>query len=394
MRTMNMTKLNPLVAASRRINRRQWIARVVGGAVASRLSLRASVAANASSFEQVEQQLGQWERLHPKLLRIEVAGKSVQGRPVFAAIVTDSETADENKEHVLLAALHSGVEKGATTSALYLMNWLLSGDAQAREILRRQVIVVMPVVNPDGYVKPAFVNDHGFDAYLNWTADGPEQPAKMPEAMAVQAMLDRYQPEVFCDVHGNDCSFPGYLHFEGHVNNPWLRSYEPEIERLMDEAALKEGFPTHRGEPDEQRLPAGNVTGLSADKLSRKRPRAFAGTYCYNRYHSIVVATENAWERSFFLRHRRLLEIGNEVWPGEFYPGYPTRTILTWSHLVAVYGQTAAQRRRSRVELWNKQGQIIQGFSKPQRAGFILFVCATTRAAAEKWLGDGTLKSL
>ena len=58
-------------------------------------------------------------------------------------------------------------------------------------------------------------------------------------------------------------------------------------------------------------------------KLWLGRPNVYAAIYCYHHYHTLVSASEVGWERSGLLRHRRLLEIGNETWPGEYYRGYP-----------------------------------------------------------------------
>lgn len=358
------------------------------------LSLLADEAKTQPTFAEMAAQLETWQKQHPAKMRLETPGKSVEGRPVFAAVLTDESAPADEKEHVLLTTTHSGIEKGATVAALEIMKWLLSDDDLARAVLRHQVVILMPACNPDGFVKPAFTNVHGHDAYMDWNTNGPMSPQQMPEAAAMQAVMDRWQPEVFSDIHGNDFSFPGYIHFEGHVSNPSLRSYEPEVERLMDEAALAAGFPTHRGESDEQRLYIGPLPGLRAEKLARKKPRYFAGTYCYDHFHSLTLATENAWPQSALARQQRLLQIGNEVWPGEKHAGYPVRSIATHGHSIVAYGNTAAERRASRVELWNKQAQIVQGFTNPQFEGFICHAVATTPAAAAKWLGDGTLKGL
>jgi hypothetical protein len=354
----------------------------------------ANLFASPPEFEQIVANLSNLQKSHPSLLQLETPGKSVQGRPVIAAILTDKTAPNDQKEHVLITTTHSGIEKGATVAAMEIVKWLLSENESAKAVLRHQVVIVMPVCNPDGYVKPSFTNDHGHDAYMDWNADGPLHPAQMPEALAMQKIMDEWRPEIFSDIHGNDQSFPGYIHFEGHVNNPSLRSYEPEIERLMDESALEAGFPTHRGEADEQRLYIGTLPGITLDKQARKKPRIFAGTYCYLKYHTLTLATENAWPQSALVRHQRLLRIGNEVWPGERYAGYPTRTILTHSHHIVAHGKTAAERRQSRVELWNKQALITHGFSNPQIEGFTMHVVAATPASAAKWLADPTLKGI
>ena len=134
------------------------------------------------------------------------------------------------------------------------------------------------------------------------------------------------------------------------------------------------------------------VDGAKVPELWYGRPYFDAAIYCYHRYHTLLTRCETAWERSGFLRNRRLLQIGNEIWPGEYYPGYPTRVIM-WNefHLVTAYGQSAAARRRSRIELWNKQGQILLGLIVPQVGGKGLYVCATSPGAVERWLKDETI---
>jgi hypothetical protein len=92
------------------------------------------------------------------------------------------------------------------------------------------------------------------------------------------------------------------------------------------------------------------------------------------------------------LRHRRLLQVGNDVWPGEYYPGYPVRVMLSnHYHMVTAYGQTAAARRQSRVELWDRQAQIVHGMIDPMVEGKWLYLCCTSPRAAQRWLGDTAL---
>jgi hypothetical protein len=348
------------------------------------------------AFEELQAQLEAWQREHPQIMQLQTLGQSAQGRPLYAARLTDPEADDTDKEHVLLTATHSGVERSATTGVFYLMDWLLSEDPLARKILRKQVLVCMPVVNPDGYVQGSHGNTAGKDPYTAWTLDGPADPPNMPEAVALQQLFDQYQPEVHADYHGLDLSFPGYIMVENSgasYSNAALRPYHHRIMRLMDEAALAEGYPSDQLEQDAERLYWGPELAPISEKLWTGRPRPYAAIYCYNRYHTLVLASEVAWERSGFLRHRRLLQIGNEVWPGEHYPGYPTRVIMRNEfHLVAAYGETAAERRRSRVELWNKQTQIVHGMNNPQTEGLVFYLCATSPAAAQTWFADPSIK--
>ena len=344
-------------------------------------------------FEKLQAVLERWQREHPDVMKLRVPGKSVQGRPVYAVQLTDPEADDEQKEHALITALHCGVERNAGTTVFAIIEWLLSEDALAREVLRRQVVVCMPVPNPDCYIE----GTHG-NVYGPWTLDGPPKPDAMPEAMAVKAIMDEYQPEVHADIHGLSLGFEKYTMLENSgasYSNFALRSYHRDVIRRMDEAALAEGYPSDEQESDAERLFWGPQLDGMKEKLWVGRPQIYAAVYCYHHYHTMLSATEVCWERSGVLRHRPLLEVGNGMWPGEPSPGYPTRVILSNNyHMVTAYGQTAAARRRSRVELWGKLGQIAFGQSDPCVEGKLLVVCATSPAAVKKWLGDTTLDGL
>jgi len=348
------------------------------------------------SLESLQAQLQRWQEQHPRVLAVETLGQSLQGRPLLLARLTDPGGDVDQKECALITALHSGAERTGATGAFRLMEWLLSDDPEARETLRRQVILVMPVPNPDGYVSGSGANAAGKALYNEWTPAGPPDPEQNPEGVAVQQVMDRYQPELHADLHGLDLSFPGHIMTEssgGAWSNSALRPYHQGIMRLMDEAAREGGYPSEALESDAERLPWGPDLNAIAPKLWVGRPRYYAGTYAYDHFHSLTCATEVCWEESGLLRHQRLLRIGNEVWPGELHAGYPTRVVSKNEfHSVVAYGQSAAARRRSRVELWNKQSQLTHGMINPQREGLVLYVCAPSPAECGKWLADTSLK--
>ena len=157
---------------------------------------------------------------------------------------------------MLITTQHSGIERSGTTSVLLLLEWLLSGDPGAREILRRQNMIAMPVVNPDGYVAGSHANSMGQDPDTAWSLEGPKDPAKTPEAVAVQTMMDRHQPELHADIHGIDLAFPGHSMIEESgqaYSNVSLRSYQGIVDQ-MNAAAEAEGYPSDRLEQDAERI--------------------------------------------------------------------------------------------------------------------------------------------
>lgn len=344
-------------------------------------------------FEKVEAVLKRWAEAQAGRMKLDILGRSAQGRALYAVRLTDPAAAEEDKEHALITALHSGLERSGSNTVLSLVEWLLSGDPLAGEILRRQVVVALPIPDPDRYeagqVSPV---------YSAWTLDGPRDPEKSPEAVAVQRVMDELQPELHADIHGTNLSFARYIMFENSgasYSNVALRPYHREIVRLMDEAALAEGYPSDTAECDAERIYWGPEVDAMRSKTWLGRSRVYAAIYCYYHYHTLVSASEVAWERSGVLRHRRLLQTGNEVWPGECAPGYPARVVMSNTHAqIVAYGSTAAARRASRVELWNKLPQLTLGIVDPVVEGRATCVCATSPEAARRWLSGRSLKEV
>jgi len=344
-------------------------------------------------YEKLVAVLEKWGSEHEDIMTLEKLGDSKEGRPVYAILLTDPEAEDDNKEHAFVTAFHSGIERSATTTVMAIIEWFLSGDATAREILQRQVVVCLPVPDPDRYVKGEFSPIYGA-----WTLDGPSDPKNLPEAVFVQRLMDRFQPELHADIHGTNLEFERYIMFESSgtsYSNNALRPYHRDIIRQMDEAALEEGYPSDTGECDAERIFFGPGLANMQSRCWIGQPRFYGATYAYYHFHTLISASEVGWERSGVLRHRRLLQIGNERWPGEYYPGYPTRIILGNTHArITAYGRTAAERRRSRVELWNRQGEFTFGTLDPAVEGKAMCVLATTAAADKAYFPNPVLKTL
>ena len=50
------------------------------------------------------ERLKEWEKEHPRFLKLRDLGKSLQGRPLVAAVLTDPDAPAQDKEHVLITA--------------------------------------------------------------------------------------------------------------------------------------------------------------------------------------------------------------------------------------------------------------------------------------------------
>jgi murein tripeptide amidase MpaA len=158
------------------------------------------------SYAEIEAQLQQWQRQHPARLTLRDLGRTAAGRTLWGALVSDEDADPEQQEHVLLTANHSGArERTATTGVLYVLRWLLSDDPLAAAVRRRQLVACMPVGVPDSYEGDlGATNAAGLSPCNDWTLDGPCDPQRSPEGVAVQQLMDRLQNEVHSDFHGLD----------------------------------------------------------------------------------------------------------------------------------------------------------------------------------------------
>lgn len=92
-------------------------------------------------------------------------GTSIEGRPIWAARLSDNPTVDEPNEPVAwFDALHHAREPMGGESLLLLADWIASrypSDATARRIVETRQLVLVPCVNPDGYERNRATNPNG-----------------------------------------------------------------------------------------------------------------------------------------------------------------------------------------------------------------------------------------
>lgn len=127
------------------------------------------------------------------------AGTSAQGRPIYALVVTDPtqpETIPSERIRVLLLCGQHGNEPSAVWSMLETAEELAStNDPYLMSVLGRVVVVLVPVVNPDGFAERRRSNSRGIDLNRGWGS--PSQP----ETLAVSGLVDGVRPHVVVDQH-------------------------------------------------------------------------------------------------------------------------------------------------------------------------------------------------
>lgn len=335
------------------------------------------------SPDELEKGLTDWAERFPNAVRVSSCGKSGQGRPIHICRITDYSVDDEDKQVALLTCTHVATELNGATGLLRLARWLIGDDPRAQAIRRNQIVLVVPYTNPDGVA-----GDGGSNVYTCWDLNGVVTPEKHPEAVALQHLMDRYQPEVHADIHG--FNFAEQTMWES-TGISWAsglsRSYIHRVPQLMDEAAEAAGFLITKGEQS-----AGQVRATApvpdANQHYYIRNAGFnICVYPYHQFHTIAFTVESGFDESTVVRIRKLLELGNDVWRGERYPGYPTNQVGCWTSMaLAGWGTSAKQRRASRVELWQKIGQMTFGCAHPEPRGSIMAFCATTPEAGQRYI--------
>ena len=148
----------------------------------------------------------------------------------------------------------------------------------------------------------------------------------------------------------------------------------------MIQAGVEAGYGSDRAEADAQRGFWAPALDPLAGRLWRGRTRFYTAQYGYARYHTLQTVLEVGWEEAGVARLKGLLRIGNGSWQGQPIPGYPVNRVKSFTgHYVTAWGRTAAERRRSRVELWEKQERFLQGILYPQTEGRDSYLVAVDR---------------
>ena len=362
------------------------------------------------TWEEYAGTLAHWRKAFPKVAVLESRGMSGQNMPVYLLKITDPTVKSVDKQVCLVTTLHSGPERTGTTGAMAFAEWCLSDDPLAVETRKRQIVLIMPCVNPLAmFYTDRFRNEHGVDPYTGTGRVGKiwdvksltiNKPDQAPELAAVLSVIDEYQPEVHADLHGTGLQeyapdqlgsrrmYQGQIMTEvtgGAYSNYALRPWDWRVTEVMIAAGKEAGFPSDRFEADAQRTFWGPELAPLGKKLWHGMPLFYSAHYGYAKYHTMVITQEVAWEQSLVARMKGLMKIGNETWLDEKAPGYPVNRMRHFvGHFVTAYGRNATERRASRVELWNQQSEFALGFLYPQTVGRESLVVATTAAAKKK----------
>lgn len=186
---------------------------------------------NFSRWEAVAQSI----QGHALVDSLVVLTQTLEGRPVHLVKITDSSVPDSEKGAVWGTARQHPAEVAGSFMAEGLIQWLLSGDDQADELLRRTVFYLVPFMNPDGVALGNYrVNSVGANLNREWTNRNPTTAPSV--AATAQAMEDFVASgrrfDFFVDFHAYSSLRKNFFFYAGR--NRASEDDVQEIEALMD----------------------------------------------------------------------------------------------------------------------------------------------------------------
>jgi len=198
-----------------------------------------------TSYEEMLQFLQDIQATSTEML-LSTFGKTIEGREqpyaIFSRplITQPREAIASGKPIVVLAANVHGGERTVRESLLILTRELATKGTSMNWLLDDMVVIVVPSINPDGFVRSTRGNSLGID--LNRDYMKLEQPALSNYA---QNILLTWQPHVVLDGH-NGGSYPYNICYQGPTcaasDQRLTRLCEQEIFPFIDDEMEKHGY--------------------------------------------------------------------------------------------------------------------------------------------------------
>jgi hypothetical protein len=346
----------------------------------------------------------------------EVLGRSPDQWDIPAIFVTNRDIADELKQIAVITAARHGQEFGARVLAPEILRFLTSDEA--KKIRDTQIVIVVPVVNPEGFVANKFCSSR---TSLTKT-----------ERLILGSLFRTYQPDMIIDYHSLGAeSGSKYDIGDMEVILPanttrWAMDEQIHLnvaQRMVD-AAEEAGWPYeihtledlatyYFGEREVGNMPWSSLKEKmfllhmqdSYDNydipeeavLNALVPQEGQNTYtnytcgpAYMKWHSLVFGMETNHgaitdagdlAKSGMVPCAALLKMGSGRFAWEKDVGYPVN-ILHGDFRVSIrpVGNTAAKRRASRIRIWGERNH----FNHPQRDMIDLDITA----ARVRYFGD------
>jgi hypothetical protein len=333
---------------------------------------------------------------HQTMVHRESLGTSEQGRDIPALFVTNRSIPDQDKQIAVVTLARHGSEVGARVVGPEILNYLVS--AQAQKVRDTQLVIVVPVANPDGFAQDSF--------------NSSMYQLTKTERLSLGKLFSQkssYPPDMIIDYHslgkvegskvdkGDMCAvipanttkwgMDEQIHqqvAQKMVQAAEAGGYPYEIHTLEDLALYYFGGDNigmgHIGEMPWTSLKEKVYILPTLDPNDDSYDRSDEGAYtnytnapAYRNWHCLIFGMEsNHWgmkdaraiAEAGMLPGRALLEMGSSRFPWEKTPGYPTNLLVGDFRIsIRAVGQNASERRATRARIWKERAN----FSYPQR---------------------------
>ena len=333
------------------------------------------------------------------IARKQVLGKSENHWDIPAVFVTNKDIEDDNKQIAVVTASRHGQEFGTRVVAPEILHFLASEEA--KEIRNNQVVIVVPVVNPEGFVLNQFCS-----SLTGLTKT---------ERLVLGSLFNTYPPDMIIDFHSLGAAMGSFYDLgDMEVIIPanttkWAMDEQvhQHVAQKMLDAAEEAGWPyeIHTLEDLSTYYFGGREPGNAPwtymkEKLFMLHMQDFNDNYdipeeshmtaltggqgetgytnytcgpAYMKWHSLVFGMETNHyaltkagdvAESGKVPCAALLKMGSTRFPWEKDIGYPVN-ILHGDFRISIrpIGTNAAERRRSRTRIWGER----RHFNMPQR---------------------------
>jgi len=310
-------------------------------------------------------------------------GKSEDNKwDIPAVIVTNKSISDDEKQNAVVTLTRHGQERGTRVVGPEILNYLASDDAS--EIRDKQTVIVVPVINPVGFVLDEFhstmfgITDLEKKVWgnlcANFTPDMMMDYHSLGKSDATK--YDRGDMEVIIPANSTKWGMDEQI-------------YQYVVSRMVEAAAAK-GWPYevhtledlnfyYFGEPTgrlPQRYMQEKVFLLHIQNTFEhydfpKKMSAYTNYTngpAYLKWHTLVFGMEtNNWAlkvedglgESGLIPCQTLLNMGNTRFPWEKYAGYPINLVVGDFRIsVRASGKNPGERRISREKLWNERANF------------------------------------
>lgn len=299
------------------------------------------------SLEEVYQELDRLIEKRSDIVESQSLDSSSEGRDIKAIHVTDKSVPQAEKEIALIICTRHGDEAGALAVARDLLDWLVSEEGA--ETRSRQLVIVVPIANPDGFVRQEF-----------WA---PRDKLSDTEMKTIWAQAEAYQPDVVLDAHSLGRGDLEAI-ITGHTSHFGEDDFiHGRLAYIMMSGAASKGYPFVIHTSGTQSLAPWRALPRPVPPRFHPYDNFFCGL-CHERLHSLAFGIEvndfgldtEEVGRSGVAAITPLLEIGNSRSAWEHESGYPNR-ILRGNFLTSIRaaGRNAAERRKSRAEIWQRR---------------------------------------